>query len=85
MVAIRETNRRSSNEPSVPPLEDLPRADSAAKHKLLRAKSKGSQRPNGNKWLEVDRDEKIKAVLTVAGVLAVLGVGMWFGFHSLGH
>ena len=67
------------------PRDDSGRADLAAKHKLPRAKSKAALRQSGNKWVEVDRNEKIKAVLTVAVVLAVLGVGFWFVIRGVSH
>lgn len=81
----REFSESRGSESGVTPRFDSSRADLAAKHKLPRAKSKSALRQSGNKWVEVDRDEKIKAVLTVAVVLAVLGVGLWFVFHGLGH
>jgi hypothetical protein len=67
----------------VTPRDDSGRADLAAKHKLPRAKSMASRRQSGNKWVEVDRDEKIKAVLAVAVVLIVLGVGLWFVIRGM--
>lgn len=61
------------------------RAELARKHKLPSPEVKAPRRRQSNKWLEVDRSEKIKAVLTVAAVLTVLGVGLWFVARGMRH